>query len=417
MSGLIVVQFTFMGIKNFITDALYKPNDYIAYHVGRELAELHPGKGIIEGETGYFDLEEFVRANQCEIVHESSIFNHIRTDWYSPNERLKEAIKNSWLNVLWRGQLLDVVIMTFSEGSYSSRHHWIVADDKNLAMAFFKEVCEWTSEVRGEVLVFQDGAWAKNKKLFNAIKSATFDNVVLVDTLKREIRTEFAQFFQSRDVYEKHGIPWKRGVLFIGPPGNGKTHTVKALINLLGQPCLYVKSFKSEYGTEEENMRLVFERARITTPCLLVLEDLDSMITNESRSFFLNELDGFETNNGVVVLATTNHPELLDPAILDRPSRFDRKYYFHLPAEAERHGYITGWNTQLQSELRLTEAGITGLVKDTDGFSFAYIKEVFLSSMMQWLTSEGVSMDKVVRSQAAQLREQMTEGAKAADKQ
>jgi AAA+ superfamily predicted ATPase len=403
-----------MGIENFITDALYKPNDYIAYHVGRELAELYPGKGIIEGETGYFDLEEFVRAERCEIVYESSIFNHIRTDWYSPNERLREAITNSWLNVLWRGQLLDVVILTFTEGCYSSRHHWIVADDKSLATAFFKEVCEWTSEVRGEVLVFQDGEWTKNKKLFNAIKSATFSNLVLVDSLKREIKTEFAQFFQSRDVYEKYGIPWKRGVLFIGPPGNGKTHTVKALINELGHPCLYVKSFKSEYGTEEENMRLVFARARTTTPCLLVLEDLDSMITNESRSFFLNELDGFETNNGVVVLATTNHPERLDPAILDRPSRFDRKYYFHLPAEAERQAYIARWNTQLQSELRLTAAGVTDLVKDTDGFSFAYIKEVFLSSMMHWLTAERASMDKVARAQAAQLREQMSAIAKAA---
>ncbi len=403
-----------MGIENFITDALYKPNDYIAYHVGRELAELYPGKGIIEGETGYFDLEEFVRAERCEIVYESSIFNHIRTDWYSPNERLREAITNSWLNVLWRGQLLDVVILTFTEGCYSSRHHWIVADDKSVATAFFKEVCEWTSEVRGEVLVFQDGEWTKNKKLFNAIKSATFSNLVLVDSLKREIKTEFAQFFQSRDVYEKYGIPWKRGVLFIGPPGNGKTHTVKALINELGHPCLYVKSFKSEYGTEEENMRLVFARARTTTPCLLVLEDLDSMITNESRSFFLNELDGFETNNGVVVLATTNHPERLDPAILDRPSRFDRKYYFHLPAEAERQAYIARWNTQLQSELRLTAAGVTDLVKDTDGFSFAYIKEVFLSSMMHWLTAERASMDKVARAQAAQLREQMSAIAKPA---
>ena len=401
-----------MGIENFITDALHKPNDYIAYHVGRELAELHPGKAIIEGETGYFGLEEFVRADLCAIIHESSIFNHIKTDWYGPKERLREAIKNSWLNVLWRGQLFDVVILTFTEGCYSSRHHWIVADDKNIAEAFFKEVCEWTSEVRGEVLVFQDGEWAKNKKLFEAIKGATFANLVLVDSLKREIETEFVQFFQSREVYEKYGIPWKRGVLFIGPPGNGKTHTVKALINQLGQPCLYVKSFKSEYATEEENMRLVFERARITTPCLLVLEDLDSMITDECRSFFLNELDGFEANTGVVVLATTNHPERLDPAILDRPSRFDRKYHFHLPADAERRAYIARWNDQLQGELRLTETGLIDLLKETEGFSFAYIKELFLSSMMHWMAADGVSMDQVVRDQAAQLLEQMTAAAK-----
>src|SRR5690349_12665 len=79
----------------------------------------------------------------------------------------------------------------------------------------------------------------------------------------------------------------------------------------------------------------VFKRARMKPPCVIVLEDLDSMIDNKNRSFFLNELDGFHSNTGVVVLATTNHPEKLDSSILDRPSRFDRKYYFQLPAEAE----------------------------------------------------------------------------------
>ena len=405
--SFIELTFTFMGIENFITDALYKPTDYIAYHVGRELAELYPGKRIVEGQTGYFDLEEFVRAERCSIVQETSIFNHIRSDWWGPDEQLRETIKNSWVNVLWQHQLLDVVLVTFSQNCYATRHHWIIADDKTIAQSFFKEVCDWTSEVRGEVLVFQDGEWSKNKKLFDAIRSATFENLVLADPLKQEIQKDFSQFFQSRELYDKHGIPWKRGVLFIGPPGNGKTHTVKALINQLGRPCLYVKSFKSECGTEEENMRSVFDRARMT-PCVLVLEDLDSMIADRSRSFLLNELDGFDANTGVVVLATTNHPERLDPAILDRPSRFDRKYYFNLPADAERRAYIAGWNNQLQSELRLSEEGMAHLVQDTEGFSFAYIKELFLSSMMHWVATDGISMDQVVRAQAAQLLEQMT---------
>jgi ATP-dependent Zn protease len=82
-------------------------------------------------------------------------------------------------------------------------------------------------------------------------------------------------------------------------------------------------AFANKYATEHENMRSVFARARITTPCLLVMEDLDSMIDENTRAFLLNELDGFETNAGVVVLATTNHPDRLDPALMNRPSRFD----------------------------------------------------------------------------------------------
>jgi len=396
-----------MGLENFITDALDKPNDYIAYHIGRELAKLHPAKVIIEGESGSFDLEAFVRAEKCSVVHETSLFNHIRTDWEGPGKRPSQSIQNSWLNVLWHGQLLDVVLVTWSQSCYRSRHHWIIAGERKLAEEFFAAVCDWSSEVRGEGLVFQDGEWTKNKELFDAIKIATFDNLVLPDRLKQEIQNDFAQFFLSRDLYERYRIPWKRGVLFIGPPGNGKTHTLKALVNQLARPCLYVKGFKSEYATDQENLALVFARARSVAPCLVVLEDLDSMIDDGSRSFFLNELDGFAANTGIVVLATTNHPERLDPAILNRPSRFDRRYYFDLPAAAERRAYVEIWFRELPSELRLAEGTLAAVIEQTEGFSFAYMKELFLSSMMQWMATNGAtSMDETILGQVAQLREQ-----------
>src|SRR5688500_43596 len=226
-------------------------------------------------------------------------------------------------------------------------------------------------------------------------------------SLKEGIQNDFTQFFDSREIYERYGIPWKRGAILIGPPGNGKTHTLKALINQLGKPCLYVRSFKSECGTEQENMAEVFNRARMA-PCVVVLEDLDSMIDNKSRSFFLNELDGFQSNNGVVVLATTNHPANLDSSILDRPSRFDRKYHFHLPSDAERLAYIVKWNNDLQTDLQVSENGANLVVSATEGFSFAYLKELFVASMVQWM-SEGRSkpMDQILLAQTELLRGQM----------
>jgi SpoVK/Ycf46/Vps4 family AAA+-type ATPase len=155
-------------------------------------------------------------------------------------------------------------------------------------------------------------------------------------------------------------------------------------------------------------MSEVFQRARMTPPCLIVLEDLDSMIDDQNRSFLLNELDGFNSNNGVVVIATTNHPERLDPAILDRPSRFDRKYYFQLPAEAERLAYIAKWNEQLQPELRVSKAGAERVVNKTEGFSFAYLKELCVTSIVQWMSSgRKQSMDEVISGQAELLRQQM----------
>lgn len=400
-----------MDKKDFIKRALYKPDDYIAYHIARELAELHPEKAVME--TGYFDLEEFVRAEKCAIVEEGSVFNHIRTYWNGPQLDQKQHIQNSWLNVLWRGQLLEVVLISFGERSYRSRHHWIVAEDRKTAESFFAEVCEWSSEVRGEVLVFQDGDWEKDSELYDAIKSSTFDNLILHGSLKEEILNDFAHFFRSREFYERHGVSWKRGVLFIGPPGNGKTHTLKALINELKHPCLYVKGFGSDSDTDQQNMANVFARARMAAPCFLVFEDLDSMVNDENRSFFLNELDGFELNSGVAVLATTNHPDKLDPAIIDRPSRFDRKYFFDLPASPERLAYVTFWNRELQPELRLSETGSSKVVRQTEGFSFAYLKELFLSSTMQWMAEKSTAMDEVMLAEIIRLRRQMPGGAPA----
>ena len=142
---------------------------------------------------------------------------------------------------------------------------------------------------------------------------------------------------------------------------------------------------------------------------MLVLEDLDSLLNDENRSFFLNELDGFAANTGIVTLATTNHPERLDPAILDRPSRFDRKYSFALPGCPERVEYITLWNASLQDLMRLPTEAIPQLAALTEGFSFAYLKELFLSSMMRWIAAPQADiMDKLMIEQVELLSQQMT---------
>jgi transitional endoplasmic reticulum ATPase len=73
----------------------------------------------------------------------------------------------------------------------------------------------------------------------------------------------------------------------------------------------------------------VFEKARAEAPCVLILEDLDSLINDNNRSFFLNQLDGLENNDGLLVIGSTNHYDRLDPAITKRPSRFDRKLFAH----------------------------------------------------------------------------------------
>ena len=403
------------GMEDFFTDALASAYDLTSYHVSRRLAELFPGKTVLEGDDDAFNLEAYARAGLCEIVSEARPHAQALTEWDGPGRPLKRDPLNAWINVLWRGRLLDVVFMHFTEAGCWMRHYWIISDERAAAEEFFRAVCDWCAEVRGEILVFEDGYWEKSEELFKSVRGATFDNLVLPDALRAEIERELPGFFAAREMYETYGVPWKRGVLLHGPPGNGKTHAVKAMVNASGLPCLYVKSLDGAYGTEHGRLRSVFDRARQVAPCVLVLEDLDSLVDDDNRSFFLNELDGFEANTGLAVLATTNHPERLDPALLDRPSRFDRKYHFDLPAGAERARFVAAWGGRLREEMRLSREAEEALVKLTEGFSFAYLKELFLSSMMQWMEARvRGGMDGIALARAEILREQTARAAEAA---
>src|SRR5215467_3805727 len=122
-----------MGIENIIRDALHQPSDYVAYHVARKLAEMHPGKTILEGTDWEFDLEAFVRDGRCSVVEQKSVFKHTRIDWERPGEKLKQRTRNAWFNVLWNGELLDVVFISWAEGQYVLRHQWIIAEGAQVA--------------------------------------------------------------------------------------------------------------------------------------------------------------------------------------------------------------------------------------------------------------------------------------------
>jgi SpoVK/Ycf46/Vps4 family AAA+-type ATPase len=162
----------------------------------------------------------------------------------------------------------------------------------------------------------------------------------------------------------------------------------------------------------------VFGQARKSAPCVLVLEDLDALITKRNRSHFLNELDGFARNDGILTLATSNHPQKLDPAIVDRPSRFDRKFLFDLPARPERRRFLTGWNVRLEAPMRASNETLAGVADAAEGFSFAYLKELCMAALMRWMSMpcEG-AMNDILPEQVMHLRAQMhTSGKKRQEK-
>ena len=148
-------------------------------------------------------------------------------------------------------------------------------------------------------------------------------------------------------------------------------------------PTLYVRSLSS-YGGPEYSIQSIFSKARQTAPCFLVFEDLDSLISDNVRSYFLNEVDGLQSNDGILMLGSTNHLDRLDPGLANRPSRFDRKYYFPNPNCNERALYCEYWrkklldNKDIEFPARLDKA----IAHITQDFSFAYMQEAFVASLL-----------------------------------
>ena len=397
-----------MDIQDLISDTLSQPIPVMGYYLSRRLRSRYPDKAIFEGNTQAFNPEAYAQAGLCTLAERTVPHGQRIVYWVSREQGHVDRPHNAFFDVTWQGERIHVLIMHWQDGMSQPYHYCVVAESREVAERFHAAVCEWNTPVPGDhILVFDVNGWTPDETLFATIQNVTLDNLVLRGTLKADIVDDLNSFFASREIYARYGVPWKRGILFVGPAGNGKTHAVKALINALGQTSLYVKTFVGR-GPDQFAIRAVFEQARRSAPCILVLEDLDSLITAGNRSYFLNELDGFAGNDGILTVATTNHPERLDPAILNRPSRFDRKYPFDLPGIEERRAYIGQWNASLQPALQLSAEAETHIAEQTDGFSFAYLKELFLSAMMRWIaTPVAGAMDRAMAEQVEVLREQI----------
>jgi hypothetical protein len=383
------------------------PEAGTSYRLSRALAELFPGKAVLDGLTSPFDLGEFVDAGRCEARPREGIHAEFSDEWTRAHG-VSRYTRTAVFEVTWESHALAVARAEWTQGFDRVTRHWVVADDRATAEAFAVAVSAYCNAPHDAVLVFDGRCWTRSRALWDEVQASSFEDLVLADGLAEEIREDFATFMAARDEYARYGVPWKRGVLFVGPPGNGKTHCLRATVRFLGVPCLYVQSLKAKYGDEDLNIANVFKRAREVSPCCLVFEDLDAMVTPENRSVFLNQLDGFADASGLLTLATTNHPDRLDPAILERPSRFDRKYTFALPGPVERARYIRDWSVRLDEAMRVPDAEQRALVDGTDGFSFAYLKELFLSSMLRWMKAqERGTMGAILRVQLATLRAQM----------
>lgn len=357
------------------------------------------------------DLGEYRRLGHCRLTSLAVPAPVTVSSWggLDRDEIVNETTHGAWRIECKDGEILHAVSSRWRDGYDNETRTWLLARSQEVARAFALDLARTTNDPGESILVFHGSCWNRNRELYTATQQASFDGLVLARDLKQRIRDDFRRFLDSRRAYEEAGLSWRRGALFLGPPGNGKTHTLRALVKELEIPSLYVQSVKSQYSTEEANLKRVFERARQLRPCALVLEDVDALVNDSNRSFFLNQLDGFEKNVGLIVLATTNHPERLDPAILDRPSRFDRKYTFALPELEERTAYLELWKRKLGARAAWTGSTLQRVAERTQGFSFAYLQELVISTLTTTVSAGG-SFEDVLELECGALAEQIRLG-------
>lgn len=158
----------------------------------------------------------------------------------------------------------------------------------------------WSTDLHNEIWVFDGGRWQKSAELWQSVQKARWEDVILDEDMKKSVIKDVENFFDNRETYARLRVPWKRGIIYYGPPGNGKTISIKAMMHSLYArkepvPTLYVRTLASFAGPEY-SLRQIFLQARRYAPCYLVFEDLDSLVSDAVRSYFLNEVDGLQSN-------------------------------------------------------------------------------------------------------------------------
>jgi len=287
--------------------------------------------------------------------------------------------------VLWSGGWRDcpvalrfsgltgpVVVARFPYAQGPHDCHWgeVVLTAKSDATSLLKLLESVTQEAKMPRLHTINGG-------FQGVPDTSWSDLILDSSIIQLVKNDFESFFEREEWFRRNRLPFRRGYLLYGPPGNGKTSVIRAMLSTKTLSGCTINLFASD--TDDGDLTNLFGYAADHAPSLIVLEDLDRAFprgsgvrTNVSLQALLNCLDGIATHYGVIVVATANEPTVLDPAILRRPGRFDRVVEFPNPNDACRAEYF------LHLQKNITESDLRRLVTDSSGLSFAQLREAYI---------------------------------------
>jgi ATP-dependent Zn protease len=382
------------GWKCYSIHAFLRGTLYINYLL--DYVRENPGVGV------KVDAFNEVRTDDMLGVADNSHPVTVGSEW----DLKKELDGNNWsgrIVVKWEGQ--ELIYDSFSVVTVEGGHIVItlLATKSNSAMRSFHAELDKYGKVRAK-------GKANRIRVVNGedipLPSVTWEDVILPKGMAQEIRENVDGFFSSRQRYVDMGIPYRRGFLFAGAPGCGKTLTIKALTRSTQA------AFFAVQATAEVNdgmVEMAFQEAQRNAPAILIIEDIDRLIKapKVSLSHFLNIMDGLKAMDGVLVLASCNHPENLDPALLQRPSRFDRVWRFAVPDAIQRKGLL-----EKRGSRYFSPKALACVAEETSGFSMAYLQEIIVNALIHCAHNDTVPTDKHLLDSLADLKAQRINASK-----
>jgi cell division protease FtsH len=315
------------------------------------------GKQLKEGSTGYIDVREKDKLYRLSNIHKATIHDRSITGYIDSVELQPQGTKaqpvpidKTWTqnsafrtNIDAAGQVRDEIIKLLEDSNIDFRYAsaqssfdlnapWILFGIIALFLVYFM--------LRRLIGAGSPMSFGRSRGRLYAQEDlgVTFNDVAGIDEAVEEVR-EVVDFLKSPEKYQKLGGRIPKGVLLVGPPGTGKTLLAKAIAGEAGVPFFslsgsdFVEMF---VGVGAARVRDMFQQAEAKAPCIIFIDELDALGKSRGTSIvgghdereqtlnaLLVEMDGFGSNSGVIVMAATNRPETLDPALL-RPGRFDR---------------------------------------------------------------------------------------------
>lgn len=233
--------------------------------VAQSIAKQHPHMHLtIAPQNDRLNLLQFARAGHADYNVDSVVSGTLNpftwTEYLPPPRRingdqgaLNEVVKFAVFEYRWRTYLFRLYVVDGRDGTEpyaATTNQYLLSEERSHAEELLLAAGNWANELHGEVWVFDQGFWQKSVELFKSLSGASWDNVILDEEMKAAIIEDHTSFFESRDTYSRLKVPWKRGIIYHGPPGNGKTISIKATMHMLYErkqpiPTLYVRSLVS----------------------------------------------------------------------------------------------------------------------------------------------------------------------------